>query len=103
MPEDKSLSIGWQILFKLNMILVPLTIAWAAWATTSIFELRGFAGEGPRFTAKDATSLELGIKEWTRQNFPPANLVQDIREIKNDVQDIKVSLARLQQVEDPKH
>jgi len=101
MPEDKTLSIGWQLLFKLNMILVPLTIAWAVWATTSIFELRGFAGQGPRFTSKDAQNLELGIKDWTRMNFPPPSLQADVREIKNDVQEIKIAIARLPQT-DPK-
>lgn len=93
--DDKTLGTGWQVLFKINMIILPFVVAWAVWATGSIYELRGFANQGPRFTAKDGENITLEMKEWARENFVGKTVEADIKEIKNDVQAIKVLIATL--------
>ena len=102
MPEDaKNSGAVWEYLFKINQLLLPLVIVWAAWATSSIYELKGFANTGPRFTTTDATSLELQIKEWVRMNYPPDELYAEIKEIKvqseathREIEEIKIILAK---------
>ena len=95
MPEDKqTLGVGWTVLFKLNMVILPLVIIWAAWATASIYELKGFANTGPRFTPEMNATADFRLKEWTRQNFPSLDLRTDLKEIKKDIQEIKLSLAK---------
>ena len=98
MPPDEhnGFSTPWQILLKVNMVLIPLVIAWATWATVNIFELRGFQGQGPRFTAIDADNKTLEMREWTRMNFVTKDIEADIREMKRDVNAIKMILAGAQ-------
>ena len=79
-----------------------MVILWAAWATSTIYELKGFAQLGPRFTQVDATNLELRIKEWSRANFSSSlELKQEIAEINNqvtmthkEIEEIRLMLAR---------
>ena len=95
MPHDEELGTGWQILFKINMVILPFVLAWAVWATASIYELRGFANQGPRFTAKDGDNIVLEIKDWSRENFVSKSVEGDIKDIKDDVQEIKVLIAKV--------
>jgi len=83
----------WEWLFKLNQILIPMVLIWAAWATSSIYELKGMANQGERFTAKDGINLDLEMKEWVRANYPPAGLVEDIKAIREGLEEIKLEMA----------
>ncbi len=79
----------WEILFKVNLIIVPLVIAWAVWATSNIYELKGFAARGDRFTQADGYQLKTEMREWVTINFPPSGLRDDIKEVRADIKLIK--------------
>ena len=92
---DKEANLGpaWEWLFKINQILLPAVVLWAAWATSSIYELKGQSDIGERFTAKDGINMELQIKDWVRDNYPPDDIKNDIKAIRSELEDIRLSLA----------
>ena len=85
---------NWEILWKLNQILLPIVIAWAVWATVSIFEGKAWRNEGPRYTQKDADKMRLEIQQWTIANFPTYQIQVDINNIKTDVAEIKAEVKK---------
>ena len=94
MPDkDQTLGIAWERLFKLNQILIPLVLVWAAWATDSIYELKGQANIGERFTATEGVNLELRVKDWVRENYPPKDIQEDIKAIRLELEAIRIEMA----------
>ena len=62
MPERSGT--GWEVLFKLNQVMLPFVVAWAVWATVAIFDTKAFEQAGPRFTSKDAQAQTMTMKVW---------------------------------------
>ena len=96
----------WEVMFKINNLLLPFFIAWAVWTTNEIYQLKAFREQGPRFTGTDAKNLELNVKQWTTENFVDIktrdNLISDIKDIKRSldimkdgIYDIKVKVSYL--------
>jgi hypothetical protein len=60
-------------LFKVNMVLIPVLtaalLAWGAWVTTSIVELKSFAEYGLRFSSRDALEMKDAIVEYVDTHF----------------------------------
>ena len=75
---------GWEFLWRLNQILMPLGIAWSIWVTSAIFELKS----NQLTMVESKNSAELKIKEWTRDNFIPISLSSEIREIKENIRKV---------------
>ena len=99
MPEEaKNAGAVWEYLFKINQLLLPMVIIWAAWATSNIYELKGFADTGPRFTATDADNQLLTMKEWVREHYvqdgPAREMAKDIKQIIEELDELKLSLAK---------
>ena len=74
----------WALLLKVALgtypVILAAAITWSVWVTANIFELRAFAQQGPRWTAKDAELQTAIIKAWTEGRFkaevPPKVVVE---------------------------
>ena len=91
----------WELLFKINQLILLPVLLWATWATKSIFEMQAFADRGPRYTQEDARVQELEIKGWAIANFPPPRLEKQLErlavqleDLNNELDDIKIILAK---------
>jgi hypothetical protein len=85
----------WDVLFKINQVIIPVMMAWGIWVTTAVFEMKSFMNQGNRFTASDGMKLETDIKEWVRQNYPPQEMKLDIRNLQSQVRDLEISIKTL--------
>ena len=90
----------WDVLFKVNQILLPLIFVWGVWVTSSLYKLQAFANEGARYTQdeaeKDLSNAILLMKEWVRTNYPPPKLEARIEDIE---QQVKTNYTKLVQIE----
>jgi hypothetical protein len=50
---------------------------------------------GDRFTQKQAYDLEVYLKDWVEQRYPPPWLREDLTEIKSMVRDNATSISEL--------
>ncbi len=103
-----SLNVGkndyWEILWKVNQILIPIGLAWGIWVTTNLFELKAQVGKPEeRFTKSDAQVLRLEVKDWVRANFPtPEEKLQlediqsSVKEVATSVNTLKLDVAKIQ-------
>jgi len=61
------------LLFKINMIVLPIfmsaLLTWGVWVTASIYDLKGFAKSGARFTLSDAIALEKDLRDYMDHEF----------------------------------
>ena len=48
----------WEILWKINMAIVPFIVMWLVWVTVNVFDYQAWKQQGPRFTQKDAEILK---------------------------------------------
>ena len=95
--EDKTKNI-FDILFKVNQVLMPLMLGWCIWVTNNIYEFKTFMGQGDRFTTQNAKIMEVDIKEWVRENYPPIELKNDVKELKLAIDGLRMDLYKLQSV-----
>lgn len=96
-PEKKEglFKTAWEVLFKINQVLIPLFLGWAIWVTGNIFETRAYMAQRPVTTAKDMSILEKDIKTWASQNFASLQISNDIKQIQSDINDLKTGFAVL--------
>ena len=100
----------WAAMLKVALATYPIILAaaitWSVWVTANIFELRAFAQQGPRWTAKDAEIQTAVVKEWVEDKFrnevPPKPVIERLvrleriaDETQKSVQCNSVSLASL--------
>jgi hypothetical protein len=100
----------WALLLKVALgtypVILAAAITWSVWVTANIFELRAFAQQGPRWTAKDAELQTAVVKEWVEDKFrnevPPKPVTERLvrleriaDETQRSVQCNSVSLASL--------
>jgi len=87
----------WELIWKINQIVIPFFIMWGVWATVNIYDGKEWRGswksEGPRFTIKDAATLKLEMQKWTIENFPSSDIKGKMEAMSDDLQDIKVELG----------
>ena len=100
----------WALLLKVALGTYPVILAaavtWSVWVTANIFELRAFAQQGPRWTAKDAEIQTAVVKEWVEDKFsnevPPKPVTERLTrleriadETQKSVQHNSIALASL--------
>jgi len=91
--DNNLMNVIFEYLFKINQLLFPIIIAWSIWVTNSIYALNSFMKTGERFTSKDAEIMQVNIKEWVRNNYPPLEIKKDIEVIKKTMNQIQQDLA----------
>ena len=94
--DDKGwIKILWDVLFKFNMILMPLVVTWGIWVTSNIYDFKAFKNQGARVTPQDLELAQTTTREWVRNNYPPNSLVKDIEQLKASVIQIQHDLSLL--------
>lgn len=83
----------WDILFKINNILLPFVFAWGIWVTNYIYELR--ANDKNQLPIAAAIEMEVRMKDWTRINFSPMEVKESIKDVVNTLDVIKDQLRDL--------
>lgn len=88
------IAFGWDVGLRLTRIETQLDQSLPEAA-----KMRAFMEQGPRFTAKDASDLEDGIKEWVDARIYPEWLRSDLNEIKSGVKILPAIESRLSALE----
>lgn len=97
----------WELLWKVNQIIIPCGIAWSIWVTNNIFELKAETLRGEKFTKTEAIQMASDIKDWTRSNFSPAvevssaikDIQVNIKSIDNQLESLRLDVAKIQVTE----
>lgn len=82
---------GWRTMFKVFLVVAPLTFIWASWVTASILT-----------TISNCWSIDdhLVYADKIQNKFddhPPPQLLDRVGTIESDITTIKVTLARIEQ------
>ena len=81
----------WQLV---QTIIIVIVIPWSIWVTNNIYVGKSFIETGPRFTEKDAILLEYKIYQNIAERYPPKQLLNDVSQMKKDIEEIKITLAK---------
>lgn len=80
---------GWAFLLKLFLAVFPVALTmgsiFGVWVAKNIYAFQAFQNEGDRWTPVDAHKQEDEIKEWVEEHYPPDDLTEDVKEVKQDV------------------
>jgi hypothetical protein len=86
----------WELLWKVNQIIIPVGLAWGIWVTSNIFELKSQQiREEDKFNKSDSQVLELGIKDWVRANYPTPEQKSQLKDIELSIKSIDAQLEAL--------
>ena len=91
---DKANSLIQEIWKVTQTIIIVAVIPWSVWITNWAYTSKAFIEQGPRYTVKDAEIMEFRIYRNVATMYPPLKVLTDIEEIKKDLDEIKISLAR---------
>lgn len=96
-PQNITNPNWWEILWKINQLLIPFGLAWAIWVTSNIFEINAWKGKDERkfVLTDDIRLIELQIKDWTRQNFLSVDSVGQIKDIELSLKSVNAQLEAL--------
>ena len=86
-----SMNGGWQFIFKVHLVIMPLVVLWISWATVAIIQM-----QSNDWTVTDHLEYAQMIEERFRE-YPPATLLTRVSNIEADLTTIKVALARIEQ------
>ena len=80
----------WGYAWKFNMALMPFGIALMTWMIT-----QSFAHDSKllQLEANDKL-LESNMQGWVMENFPTDEVKENIKQIQQDIQEIKIKLAK---------
>lgn len=95
MVTNKQFNGWWEILFKINQVIMPLFMGWAIWVTGNIFNMNNYINSQPKAVSQDMVILEKDLKSWTSENFASIVIISDIKQMKNDMADLKSSMSLL--------
>lgn len=95
MVTDKQFSGWWEILFKINQVIIPFFIGWAVWVTGNIFDMRNYIDNRPKTVSQEIRIMEKDIKSWTSENYASLIITTDIKQMKTDLSDLKTQMAVL--------